>query len=108
MSETKIHLISAYAPNGVGEYRWETPESVQAVPEDLALSLLRIRGAGFSVAEPYEALPTKRPGRPKKEPVTPEANTTPEPEVAAGPVENQLGNALDLISPKGTSGRKAS
>ena len=107
MSEVKVHLLSAGAPNGVGEYHWETPESVVAVPEDIALPLLRISGGGFTVAEKYEALPKKQVT--KVDNAVKATKPEPTPEFVAGNADeaNQLGTALTMVSPKGTRSRKA-
>ena len=101
MSEQKIQVISAGAPNGWGEYWWETPDSVVAMPEADALRLLRTPHSGFTQAEEYDARPAKRgPGRPKRvktEPQIKAVDITPESVTAP----SGMASALALVTPKG-------
>lgn len=102
----KVQLTSSGAPNGIDEYHWEHTDSVVAVPQEVAVQLLRIPGGGYAVVEAYKALPVpsappafaqkaeapakKAPGRPKKAAASPEEDK-PSLVAALGLVENKAG-----------------
>jgi hypothetical protein len=54
-----VYLISKHAPNGVGEYQWENADQVLAVPDHIALQLLRITNGGYEQVENYDARPVR-------------------------------------------------
>lgn len=110
MTETKVELISHGAPNGQGDYYWETPESVVAIPEELAQQLLRINGGThYSVAEKYDASVKKSRTPQQNTEEKPKPKQEPPVEFVAGEVEpdNQLSTALNLVTPKGTRTKRS-
>lgn len=100
MSNT-IELRSDNAPNGWGGYRWETTESVVAVPYEEALQLIRIPHAGYHAVDAYDSRPKRTTKKPKA--------TEPEvvPDFVAGEMVGggRLETALDLVSAKGSIGK---
>lgn len=104
-----VHLTSSGAPNGIGEYHWEHPDSVVAVPNELAQQLLRISGGGYAQVEPYKALPVPRDLVPKVSApsLVEQLTEAPPPVAVAGDPSdvNSLGEALDLVDNKPKRGR---
>ena len=97
MSDT-VHLRSAGAPNGVGEYYWSDPDAVVAVDASLAHQLLSIHQGGFTVAERYDARPPRK--------AAPEPPPIVDPPLATPP-ESSLAEGLQLVqATKGPRARK--
>ena len=91
-NESLVYLRSAGAPNGVGDYYWEDPDSIVAVDQETARGLIGIWGAGYSAAEQPKT---------KKEPTAPAVVLTPpaDEKIEDNTVDpNQLGEALDLVA----------
>lgn len=103
-----VLLTSAGAPNGIGEYWWEHPDTVVSVPDDLALQLLKIPAGGYAQVDgDYKALPERpaqvAPVAAPKSLVDSLVGDEPEPPpapISPAPPADGLTEALNLVEAK--------